>query len=100
MNVLNTLSPEAKISFEQRQEFCAIYNETTYARNQLEFASYIETVLHVMRVCYKGEMLLVYRAENSKWIGIDMLDQMVADGLMVKRPNTSRWTRPEFIRAF
>lgn len=94
-------SPAMRIFISQWNEREQLIAETTWKRNEHEFATYEETVVHVMLTTQKDQPVLVWRLTNGKFIDEAMLDRMVADKLMTRRAaKRSMYSAPTWTRRF
>ena len=100
-----TFQPSAamRISIEQQIYIGEAITDLTWKRNEGQFASYEETVIHVMLTCPKGGQFSIWRLANGKFVRECMLDRMVADGLMKKqnpRAKRNMYNSPTWTRTF
>lgn len=94
-------SPAMRIYISQQNLIGQEIADTTWKRNEHEFATYEETVIHVMLTTEKDQPVMLWRLANGKFIDEAMLNRMVAERLMTRRAaKRSMYSAPVWTRRF
>lgn len=96
-----TPSAAMRISISQQNAAIDFVINTTMRRNDGQFASYAETVVHIILTCPKGQSPSLWQLANGKYMTEEMLDLMVKDGLMSRKAKKrSMYSSPTYTRTF